>query len=134
MEDKSHPAATQPRTVPVFEDEPEVLAVLREMMMREGHRVSVCASGEPATEEVSRRAFDAVFFAVYLPGLSGVEVLRVLREHLPDATFVAITGDIESELAAESLVSSGLMCLSKPVSAAALTEILEDLAEDRAPG
>jgi DNA-binding NtrC family response regulator len=134
VEDKSHPAATQPVTAPVVDDEPEVLAVLREMMMREGHRVSVCASGERATEEVSRRAFDAVFVDVCLPGLSGVEVLKVLREHLPDATFVAITGDIESELAAESLVSSALMWLSKPVSAAALTEILEGLAEDRAPG
>src|ERR671918_3065538 len=67
------------RRVLLVEDDPTLRQALTFNLTREGYEVSSAADGEAALEAARNQRLDLVLLDVMLPGLSGVEVLRVLR-------------------------------------------------------
>ena len=53
--------------------------MLRRRLERKGYRVITAENGEQALELVSREAIDLVLLDFMMPGLSGLDVLRILR-------------------------------------------------------
>ena len=54
--------------------------MLRRRLERKGYRVITAENGEQALELVSRESIDLVLLDVMMPGLSGLDVLRILRK------------------------------------------------------
>ena len=79
------------RRVLVVDDEASVCAAL------EGHTVSTWGSSHGVLEEVQRFAPDLVVLDVQLPGRSGVEVSRELRQAFPQVAIILHTGRLASE-------------------------------------
>jgi DNA-binding response OmpR family regulator len=63
----------------VVDDEPAIVAVVRERLEREGFHVRAVASGEEALSSLEANPADLVVLDLTLPGLDGLEVLRRLR-------------------------------------------------------
>jgi DNA-binding response OmpR family regulator len=63
----------------VVDDEPSIVAVVRDRLVREGFTVRAVASGEEALDHVEADPPDLVVLDVMLPGIDGFEVLRRLR-------------------------------------------------------
>jgi two-component system alkaline phosphatase synthesis response regulator PhoP len=63
----------------VVDDEPSIVAVVRDRLEREGLSVRAVASGEEALAHVDADPPDLVVLDVMLPGIDGFEVLRRLR-------------------------------------------------------
>lgn len=63
----------------LIEDEPNIAEAVRFVLSREGHRVSLCDSGDGAMARLEELAPDAVILDMMLPGMSGLEVLAVMR-------------------------------------------------------
>lgn len=63
----------------VVDDEPAIVAVVRERLEREGFQVRAAASGEEALAHLETSPADLVVLDVMLPGVDGFEVLRRLR-------------------------------------------------------
>jgi len=112
---KAQPAG-QSLDILVVDDEVNVGNLLRDALVRHGHRVVALTNGQQAVEEASRRSFDVVFLDIRMPGMNGVQTLKALHRLLPRATFIMITGYAESELVDESLEGGAFICLSKPLS------------------
>ena len=64
----------------VVDDEPEILLALRTHLSRHGFHVETADSGEVALACYERRRPDLVILDLGLPGMSGVDVIRELRE------------------------------------------------------
>jgi two-component system response regulator RegX3 len=64
----------------VVEDEQSFSEPLSYMLRREGFEVDVAATGPDALESFERRGADVVLLDLMLPGLSGTEVCRTLRQ------------------------------------------------------
>jgi two-component system response regulator RegX3 len=64
----------------VVEDEESFSDALSYMLRKEGFDVAVCATGGDALEEFDRGGADLVLLDLMLPGLSGTEVCRQLRQ------------------------------------------------------
>ncbi len=64
----------------VVDDEPQVLRLLRTALGERGYDVSVAASGEEALATIERRLPDVIVLDVVMPGMSGLEVCRAVRE------------------------------------------------------
>jgi len=64
----------------VVEDEETFQDALAHMLRREGYEVAVAGTGPDALAEFDRRGADLVLLDVMLPGLSGTEVCRALRQ------------------------------------------------------
>jgi two-component system response regulator RegX3 len=64
----------------VIEDEPSISDPLGYMLEKEGFEVAVAATGPAGLEEFTRTGADLVLLDVMLPGMSGTEVCRTLRQ------------------------------------------------------
>lgn len=79
----------------VVEDERKIAAVLTEALQAEHYDVVVSGNGEEGFFRASAEVFDLVVLDVMLPGRSGFEILRALRErqiHTPVLMLTARDG------------------------------------------
>ncbi|MFC3800243.1 PAS domain S-box protein [Cohnella sp. GCM10012308] len=111
----------------VGEDNPINTLVLKKMLEKMGHHVSVAANGKEAIEAALREPFDLIFMDIQMPVINGLDATRAIKERLaPDrcprivaVTANALKGDREKCLAA------GMdEYVSKPVKREVVTQIL----------
>ena len=67
------------RRLLLVEDDPTLRRALSFNLTREGYEVTSAADGEAALEAARSERLDLILLDVMLPGMSGVEVMRVLR-------------------------------------------------------
>jgi CheY-like chemotaxis protein len=82
------------RTVLVVDDDPRVRATAVELFRELGFRVLDAYNGSQALEIVaaSQPAIDCMFIDIRMPGMSGTELARIVRERHPDVKVVLTTG------------------------------------------
>lgn len=64
----------------LVDDEPEILALVRDYLSREGFSVLTAANGNEGMELIKREKPDLVLLDWMLPGMSGLEMCKHLRE------------------------------------------------------
>jgi two-component system, OmpR family, response regulator RegX3 len=95
----------------VVEDEESFSDALSYMLRREGFEVSVAGTGPDALREFDRSGADLVLLDLMLPGLSGTEVCRTLRQrsNVPVIMLTARDSEIDKvvglELGADDYVT-----------------------------
>ena len=73
----------------LIEDEPNIIEAIRFLLSREGWTVNTHSNGATAVQTVHARKPDVLILDVMLPGRSGYDILRDLREH-PDTTTLPV--------------------------------------------
>ena len=68
------------RNVLLIEDEPNIIEAIRFLLTREGWEVAAHSDGTDAVEVVRAARPDLVILDMMLPGKSGMDILRELRE------------------------------------------------------
>src|ERR1051325_5880368 len=92
--------STAPRIL-VVDDEEAVRQLLMEILEIEGYEVTVAENGEEALRHFDAGRFKAVFTDVGMPGMSGWELARAIRERDADVRLAVITGWGEAVSSAE---------------------------------
>jgi DNA-binding response OmpR family regulator len=64
----------------LIEDEPNIIEAIRFILSREGWRVDTHSNGEDAVSIVREKTPDVVILDVMLPGRSGYDILREMRD------------------------------------------------------
>jgi two-component system NtrC family sensor kinase len=127
VESQAADAATPPvksATVLLVEDHPDVSAVGSDYVEQCGFKVVCASSAEVAVDILNRRDdIDLVFSDIVMPGMSGLELGRLIREHHPETAVVLASG--YSDRAAAAL-AEGFTLLQKPYSLEALRKSLVD--------
>lgn len=111
----------------IIEDEPEVASALAEVLAFEGHSPSVARTGTEGLDRIAADDPQAVFLDVKLPGPSGVDVLRKIRERDPALPVVILTGYATREELAEARRLGVTDVLRKPWPLKYLDQALADL-------
>ena len=68
-----------PPTILVIDDEPAILALVRDILEDEGYMVLVAGDGEQGLLHDQRTALDLILTDLMLPGLDGYALCRILR-------------------------------------------------------
>lgn len=104
------------RRVIVVEDDESLRRMLARHLRKRGFTVIEAGDAESVLLRASRerRPFDVAVADVHLPGLSGVELLRLLLAHSPLKPVLLITGDGEEALARKALQAGAAGYLLKP--------------------
>jgi two-component system copper resistance phosphate regulon response regulator CusR len=83
--DEPHPLAYKEKGNPVrilvIEDEQKLGQALKEGLETEHYGVALAYTGEEGFYLVQTESFDLVILDVMLPGRSGLEILRAMRQH-----------------------------------------------------
>jgi CheY-like chemotaxis protein len=119
--------AMKPLAILVVDDEQSICVLLRDVLVRFGHRVTTCQDGASAVDLAKEHAFEVVFLDIRMPGMGGLEALKKLRELQPNATFVMITGFAKDDIIDEALQIGAAACLCKPFSLSQVTKLLEEV-------
>lgn len=111
-------SSTRPRLL-VVDDEPQILRALRAILSK-NYDITVAASGEEALESAAETKPDLVILDLALPGVSGMEVCRSLREWLDAPILILSVRNQEADkIAALDLGADDY--ITKPFSAGELT-------------
>jgi two-component system response regulator PilR (NtrC family) len=98
----------------VVDDEASMRQLMEIALSKEGYQVTGADSARQAREMFAERSFDLVISDIKLPDLSGVEVLRHVRETAPDTPVIMITAYASTDTAVEALRLGAADYVTKP--------------------
>jgi len=113
----------------VIDDEIEVARLLAEALHLAGHDPVVAHDGQRALAMLDRERPDAVFLDVRMPGMSGIDVLRRIRQVDADLPVVLVTGHADEADVAEARDLGVAEVVWKPEILTNLDEVLGELRE-----
>ncbi|GAA2701135.1 response regulator [Actinoplanes palleronii] len=106
----------------VVDDEPDIRFMHRRILAKAGHEVTEAGDGAMALAAVRAWAPDLVITDMMMPIMSGVELIRRLREDPATAMIPVLSVSGDSQLAGQAD-----MVLSKPCLTASLLAAVEEL-------
>jgi two-component system response regulator PilR (NtrC family) len=98
----------------IVDDEEVLQDVLTALVREEGHEAIAARTGEEALQLLEREEVDLVLLDLMLPGMSGMEVLRQIREQDPDLVVVVITAFSSIEGAIDAMKQGAFHYIPKP--------------------
>ena len=81
-----------PGKVLVIDDDKSARLLLERVLTRAGHSVTLVDNGELGLTLLSKEPYDLIITDKNLPGIDGLEVLRLARTQLPRLQAIVITG------------------------------------------
>ena len=123
------------RSVLLIEDEPNIIEAISFLLERDGWTVRLHTQGEGAVEAVAAASPDVVVLDVMLPGRSGFDILKELRQGAARADLPVLMLTARGQTKDRELAHSyGVSCfMTKPFSNAEMLQTVRDLAEGRDP-
>jgi len=98
----------------IVDDEEVLQDVLSTLLRREGYSTISATTGEEALELIEREEIDLILLDLMLPGLSGREVLRQIRQRDPEQVVVVITAYSSIESAIGAMRDGAFHYIPKP--------------------
>ncbi len=117
------PAPEETRVL-LVEDDVALLRTMQKVLQRAGHHVVACGSGNEALAVLRDQAFDVMVSDIQMPGITGLKLLRAVREHDLDLPVVLVTGNPDVKTATEAVEYGAYRYLTKPVPVNALMEVV----------
>jgi GAF domain-containing protein len=115
----------------VVDDEEEVAEVVADILASAGHTAVVAKSGQEGVDRLASERFDAVLTDLAMPGMTGWQVARAVKDRAPEIPVVLMSG-FGVEVATEDLRTHGVdFVLSKPLQ---IQDVLRALAAIRPAG
>ena len=111
----------------IVEDNVPVATLLAESVRLQGHEAIVATTAREALAHLNPRPPDAVFLDIVLPGVTGIEILRRLRQAHPSLPVIVITGEASSEQIHEAGRLGAMEIIEKPFGLKFLGEALRRL-------
>ena len=99
----------------IIDDEASIRSTLSNILSDEGHRTTLCESGEEGIAQFAREEFDLIILDLWLPGIDGLAVLERLRTAgAPPIIVISGHGNVDAAVRATRLGAYDF--LEKPLS------------------
>jgi len=119
------------RSVLIVDDEQIMRDSIKEALLSNDYAVTVAEDGVNAKEILQKRDFHVVVSDIKMPGLTGLELLRYIREISPDTVVILMTAFGTIESAIEAMKEGAFDYLTKPFSIDAIEVVLEKAFQHR---
>ena len=106
----------------LVDDEAEFLEPTAARLSRRGIACSTVGSGEDALRALRTAPFDCAVVDVRMPGMDGLELLRLIRRDYPAVPVILLTGHASIDLGVRGMDLGAFEYLLKPVD---LDELLD---------
>jgi diguanylate cyclase (GGDEF)-like protein len=116
----------------IIEDDRDIVALFRHVLDLAGYRTEIVLHGKVAAELLSQSTPDIVLLDLGLPGMSGGEILAMMRanERLKDVPVVIITAHAHL---VESLPVAPQLVLIKPVNIEQMSNLIQRICPTQEP-
>ena len=115
----------------VVDDSSLARRTLRQICESSGHTVEEAANGAEGLEKYFLNRPDLVFLDMVMEHMTGLEVLRKLREMDPNARVIVATADIQSTTRSDAEGLGAFAVINKPFTRDRVLSALENVLEGR---
>jgi two-component system response regulator HydG len=123
------PGSSADITVLVVDDDAGNLASLEKIFQRDGMRAFTADSARAALEIVRKHRVQVVLSDLMMPGTSGIELLRALKEVSPDVEVVLMTAYGTVETAVQAMREGAYDFVEKPLKRVTIVKSVRKAAE-----
>ncbi len=117
LPDRSDGMSDVPREILVVDDDPIIRRVIQASLAEEGHQASICQDGQSAWERIANDPPAMVITDWIMPGMSGIELTRLVRESCKTDIYVLVATSRNSEEDSLQAIEAGADdFLAKPIS------------------
>src|SRR5580698_513582 len=113
------------RSVLVVDDDVALARALQRTLERAGFEVVVAEDGTQAVQTIMSRAFDVVVTDIQMPGMSGLELLGIVRAYDLDVPVILMTGDPTVQTAMAAALFSSRQYHPEPWSSEVMVKPME---------
>lgn len=110
----------------IVEDEATLASSLKRVFQKEGYEVTTAPSAEDGMSLLEEGFYDLVISDIVLPGISGIEFLKRIRERQPEVPVIIITAYGSMETAVEALRAGAYDYVVKPVLHEEIKQIIKN--------
>ena len=98
----------------VVDDEESIREFLDIMLRKEGYEVTCVEDGAKAQEMLKKKSVDMIISDLQMPNVTGIELLKHVRESYPEMLFMLITAFGTTESAVEAMKMGAYDYITKP--------------------
>jgi len=106
----------------IIDDEAALRQTLARVLQRAGFEVTTAENGEQGLDFLKTTDFDMIFMDLRMPGLAGLEVLKIIHAGFPSLPVVLFTAQPDLNSAVEALRNGATDYLLKPLKPQAIIE------------
>jgi len=108
----------------VIDDDPDMLDMLRQLLMAEQFNVRTARDGREGLEEIQRQPPDIVLLDLAMPDLNGPATLKEIRKNWGHIPVIVHTAFSDGELMKQALGSAPFTLMAKPSSPQQILETI----------
>jgi len=116
----------------IVEDEETLASSLKRVFARDGYSVDIAEDAEKGLELIEKNSYDVIITDIILPGISGIELLRKIKEKEPDQLVIIITAYASVETAVEALRAGAYDYVIKPIIHQEIKQIVRNALKQKA--
>jgi CheY-like chemotaxis protein len=115
----------------IVDDEPEVGALLADILRRDASTIDIAATGQQALQFLGEREYAVILTDLRMPEMDGPELYRQIERRWPERAkrIIFITGDALSPTVQTFLSGTGQPYLEKPFVPAEVRDIVREMSE-----
>src|SRR5579862_7862787 len=110
----------------ICDDDATTRKMLQGILKPAGFGVAAAADGQAALRTLRKKKFDLVLLDIWMPKISGLDLLELLKDEPYIPKIVIMTSDQTSETLLRALRGRVYHFLAKPVDARSLLELVHD--------
>ncbi|NOY05701.1 MAG: sigma-54-dependent Fis family transcriptional regulator [Chlorobi bacterium] len=115
--------------VAIIDDDAAMLQVLEKHLVKAGYEAETFTDPLEATDAVTTGCFPIVITDICMPGLSGLDLLKRIRDNSPYTTVICITAFGSVSSAVEAMHAGAYDYISKPFNLAEFSLVVDKAAE-----
>jgi len=98
----------------IVDDEPDIVAPLKDLLEFHGYEVSTASDGEEALQSIANDIPDLVLLDIRMPRMGGMDALKIIAREYPGILVIMLTAHGTIELAVEAMKQGAVGFLEKP--------------------
>ena len=99
----------------IIDDEPEICKMVTEFLFDAGYSASYALNGPDGLAMIKRDSPSLVLLDIGMPGMDGIEVMRLIHEQFPAMPVVILTGNRDAETVKKMAALGAAEYLTKPI-------------------
>jgi DNA-binding NtrC family response regulator len=111
----------------IIEDDEEMRSLLEDILDEEGFQTESVSNGSEGLQELTKEPFDLVITDIRMPGLTGLDILPVIKRLQPDASVIVITAFGNQEVYRRSFEKGAAGYLEKPIHVDRLKTLVHEM-------
>lgn len=121
----------KPAHLLIIDDERKMCAVLKAAFENNNMLVTTANSGEAAMAALSIENFDIILSDIKMPGMSGMDVLKMVKQKIPDTEVLLMTAFADAQTAVDAMKNGAYDYIIKPFEISDLRHKVQNILEKK---